>query len=896
MTARPLVLVCVLLVLTLGLVACGDSGGPHGPPLDTGADVADTGDTADAPDTEGDAQADAPDALDAADADVGEPDVPVDPGVVEGSVTVDDTTLTLSFDPFALSLTRGGETVVADASRAEVAFSGLAIALDPNYSRNRWYDPTLSQRDIDRKVVWYRAHSVRQGVEDSGGYIFTVRTRDADDTPGPDITVRLSAAEHSVQLDVACDDETHVFTNLALDAGADEGFYGFGEQFDRLDARGHIRDMQIQARGESESGVNEVHVSVHLMLSTRRYFVFLDDRAPAAFDLAATHDDAVRVTTASRDAAFHFVTEQTPIELVETYSDITGRPAQVPHWALAPQWWRNVSDREEVLDDARRSREMGFPSSVLWIDRPWSSYYHNWRFNAELYPEAEAMFDELRALGYRVVLHHSPQMSPPGTTDLPLEDASEGLYQEFAENGWFVTNEQGSVIQFPWGGGSGAFVDYSHPDAVEAVTGHIQRVTDLGAVGTKMDWDEYLQPNVQTVRLHLLFHNGESNFTMRQWYSALYHKTIIEAFNQHLGTQSFHVARSGVQRDQVWSTCIWPGDLDNDFSEHTRGPSEMQEEWNVGGLPAAIVANQSLGMSGYPCFASDIGGYRGGTPDEEVLVRWLGFGVFNGVMQLGGSRGPHMPWATDSPFSETAFDVAHKFFRLRMDLVPYAFQQFVRAHNEGTPVVRSMWMQYPDDPAARAFERDFHFGPDLLVAPIYTPSTTQRTHYVPAGRFVDWWTGETVEGPMERTVAAPLDSLPILVREGAIIPMAAPDIDTMWPEEDDDIVGYAERSEMRLYIAPAPGAQASFYNGVSAVVGETSRSVAVTVGEPDPSLDPAMAFAPDRVGLQLVAEAEPAAVLVDGQACEGCWEWDAARRLVVVAPLPVPYTAELVDD
>jgi alpha-D-xyloside xylohydrolase len=705
---------------------------------------------------------------------------------------------------------------------------------------------------------------------------------------GPDVRLTLAPAGTSVQIDVACDDPGHALTNLVLGASEGEALYGHGERFDRLDGRGLVRDMQIQARGDSESGVNEVHVSVHLMLSTRLYALFLDDRAPAAFDLGATYHDAIRVTTASRNAAFHFFTADAPMDLLETYAGIAGRPAMVPHWALAPQWWRNVSDTAEVLDDARRSRAMGYPASVLWIDRPWSSYYHNWKFNAELYPEAEAMFAELRALGYRVVLHHSPQMNPPGNTDLPSEDASEGLFARFVDNGWLVTNAQGSVIQFPWGGGNGAFVDWSHPGAVAEVRGHIERVTSLGAIGTKMDWDEYLQPNIQDFRLHIAFHNGETNFTMRQWYSALYHKAIVESFDEHLGAHSFHVVRSGVQRDHQWSTCVWPGDLDNDFSEHTRGPSERQEDWNVGGMPAAIIANQSLGMSGYPCFASDIGGYRNGRPDQEVLLRWLAFGTFNGVMQLGGSSEPHMPWSVDTPYTQALADVTHKFFRLRMDLVPYIYQQFVDAHRTGRPVVRALWLHHPEDAVARTYERDFYFGPDLLVAPIYRPGVTERTHYVPAGDFVDYWTGEAVQGPVERTVPAPIDSLPVLVRRGAIIPMAAGDVDTMWPEDDPDIVSYGERSLTRLYIVPASGATESFYNGVTAAVADDGASITVTTTTADPDLDPAMAFVPNEVALDIVLPEAPTRVTVDGEVCEECWQWLPARRILRVAPRTAP--------
>jgi alpha-D-xyloside xylohydrolase len=810
------------------------------------------------------------------------------PEINEGSVTVGETQVGLRFAPFQLKVDRGSQAVTRSYAGTEAGYGGLEVGIATELDAARWYNPTLGQDDIGDVVRWYRAEEVRSSRRDGEAFVFDVATTAEDGTRGPDIQVRLEAREHSALVRVSCADPGHVFTNLVMELSEGEGIYGLGEHFDRLDGRGLIRDMQIQLNTDSESGVNEVHVSVHMMLSTRRYGLFLDDRAPAAFDLGSTHADALRVTTASKDAAFHFFARAEPLELLETYADIAGHPAMVPHWALAPQWWRNVSDRDEVLDDARRSREQGYPASVLWIDRPWSSYYHNWRFNDVLYPEAESMFDELETLGYRVLLHHSPQLSPPGTTDLPQEDASEGLFDRFKEEDWLVKTERGMVLQLPWGGGSGAFVDFSHPGAVEEVTRQIQRVTSLGAIGTKMDWDEYLQPNLGDRRLALAFHNGETNLTMRQWYSALYHKTVIEAFDAHMGQASFHVSRSGVHRDQVWNTCIWPGDLDNDFSEHTRGPSSMQEEWNTGGLPAAVVANQSLGMSGYPCFASDIGGYRGGKASEEVLLRWVPFGVFNGVMQLGGSSEPHMPWAVDTPYSSQLAEVTATYFRLRMNLVPYIYQQFVDAHRTGRPVVRALWLHHPDDPMARTYERDFYFGPDFLVAPVYRAGVTERTHYVPAGEFVDLWTGEPITGPAERTTPAPLGSMPILVRRGAIVPMAASDVDTMWPTADPEIVSYDARSLVRIYVVPAAGASARFYNGVAVDVAADGVSLRVTTTEADPGLDPAMAFVPDTVAVDLVLPAEPADVKVDGTRCIDCWTWVPERRILRIHPRATP--------
>lgn len=110
-------------------------------------------------------------------------------------------------------------------------------------------------------------------------------------------------------------------------------------------------------------------------------------------------------------------------------------------------------------------------------------------------------------------------------------------------------------------------------------------------------------------------------------------------------------------RDQVWNSCIWPGDLGNDWTENSTAKMPAEGEWKVGGLPSAFYGALSLGMSGYPCFGSDIGGYRGGLSTDEVLLRWLELGIFHPVTQLGGAGSAHMPWVDGSPYSAEAVAV-----------------------------------------------------------------------------------------------------------------------------------------------------------------------------------------------------------------------------------------------
>jgi alpha-D-xyloside xylohydrolase len=818
-------------------------------------------------------------------------------------------------NPFALTLRDASGAVLAESRAGEpAAFGGLTLGRVAGFNRSTYYNPALPDGDGRTwDVRWFQAAEARRlgasGTGDGDGRVIIVYGTRADDgEEGPEVTVELRATTVSAAMEVrAPEEETLVFTSLTMAARSGEGFFGLGEHFDVLDGRGLVREMLMQAEFQSESGTNEVHVPVPLMLSTEGYGLFVDDHHPLGFDLAHTREDAVRATQHGQGFVAHFLADPDPLTLVEHYTALTVQPAPVPFWSLGPVWWRNRNhDAAEVLSDARRAREEGMPGSLMWIDRPWQSYYQNYLFNAGQFPDPEAMFTELRDLGYLSLLHHAPQMNLPGTSSIGPGgevDESEMLYDMYLDNGWLVTNESGSVFHFPWGGGTGAFVDWSHPDAVAHTHGLMTRITDLGVMGTKMDWDEYLQPNVGPVRMHLSFANGETNLTMKSWYSALYHKALHEGFEQAHGEPGFLLVRHGSQRNQQWATCVWPGDLDNDFTEHIRGPSDFQDQWNVGGIPAAIVANQSVGLVGFPCFASDIGGFRNGLPNEEALIRWMALGVFNAVMQLGGGGGygdSHMPWSEGTIYSQSALDITRKFFRLRTDLFPYIHNELLVAEATGRPLVRPLWAMHPQDGQARAFERDFYFGPHMLVAPVYEEGASDRQLYLPEGEWVDLWTGERRAGSQVIVRAAPWDEIPVHLRDGAIVPLAAPDIISLLPDvaEAEGIVTYQERPLTRLWIVPGRPGSLELFNGVSAesVTGASGVAVTVSIGAPSPGVDERIRFAPEAVELRVETrgtvldgavqvrvvrggvEADPGPLEAEGEG----WELQEEGRFVVV--------------
>ena len=275
---------------------------------------------------------------------------------------------------FGFSIRDCDGTVLGETRRdGPAAFEGLAIGIVEACDPGLFYDPKLRDGDgASLGVRWFRAAELRSGDVASGGAELVYATRSDDGEAGPDITVRVSTTTVSAVLDIEVpDDERIVFTALTMAADPDEGFHGLGQHFDRLDGRGLVREMQMQAESASESGTNEVHVPVPFVLSTRHWGLFVADRHPAAFDLARTREDGMRVAFFARGFRVHLLAHHDPLTMVEHYTELTAQPAHVPFWALGPVWWRNRNTHsDEVLSDARRARQLGFPGSLLWIDRP----------------------------------------------------------------------------------------------------------------------------------------------------------------------------------------------------------------------------------------------------------------------------------------------------------------------------------------------------------------------------------------------------------------------------------------------------------------------------------------------------------------------------------------------
>ncbi len=702
--------------------------------------------------------------------------------------------------PFALALSRDGAVVARTADPAiEI---GLLHPFDPTL----YPDPLAD----DGAVAYHRVTDLVEATQDGERWRLKALTDDSalsvmiELAPEADGGFLLTAAP------APADEVVHV--RLSLQAGDGEHFFGLGEYFDTFDQRGQRRDVRFALDPTIESGYNEAHIPVPSYVSTTGFGLLLDNREPLAADMASG-DPAVHLTVVAQAMAAHLVAAADPVAAEAALQRKVGTPPLWPPWMFAPFQWRDddpvtctvpcdqgcnpsQTGQDLVLADAQAMRAHKLPGSVVWIDAPWMTAFDDFNFNPVQFPDAKGMVAQLHALGYHLMVWSAPFVNSADDRGVEcgmVGPPAGGLYDEMAAKGYFVTGKDKQPVMFPWRGSSGAMTDFTNPEAFAFWKSLVKRTTDLGVVGYKMDWDEYIVAAVGSSRPGFVFHDGSTAATEHALMHELWHKAHQEALVE-AGGPGFELVRSGDAADAKYAPAVWPGDLDNDFSTHrSPGPDGTAL---VGGLPSAVNAAVSLAASLHPHYGSDIGGLRHGLPKKEVMARWSEFGALSTVMELGGGGVSHNVWDfTISDFDQELLDIYATYARLHLSLFPYLYAYVKRNSDDGTPILRAPGMMYPDDAALLAASYEYFFGEDLLVAPVVVDGARARDVTFPTGRWVSWWTGEIVNGPTTAKIDAPLDRLPLYARAGAIVPLLAPDVDTLAPASDPGVVTAEMRAD-----------------------------------------------------------------------------------------------------
>ena len=505
-----------------------------------------------------------------------------------------------------------------------------------------------------------------------------------------------------------------------------EVLYGLGERYDRLDRRGmHAYLWNVDTGFCTVQG--EAYQNVPLMHSTAGYALFFNTMFGGNTDSGVTVPDKT-LYDFNGDAQDLFVFTGTPLENLDSYTRLTGRPILPPRWAY--EYWMGAS-----LDGWRFAGKDPLVNLKEYIDGYADmGIHHVAACYGETAPcQTKEAYEMLEPSGCRMLFWNFPAYGRKDSAALLHTTSPARLPHPMMKKG------SRYVLPDNW-------LDFTHPDAKTVMRHKYARYFDWGLKGAMIDFGEFIDPDWKC-------HNGKDGNAMHNEHSYWYAKTMKEVFEERCGDDYVLFERSGCAGAQHYCT-------------HFGGDQKATFE----GLNQAYFGMLSASVSGLVNWGSDIGGL-GGAPSDETYIRWLQLSAFNPIMRAhaDGCK-PHNPWNYGDPATE----VFKTLYWWRENMLPYLYSLAVEAHKTGAPFVRPMPFVYPDDAALRTAEDQFFFGSELLVAPVLSERRNWRTVQFPDGHYTSLWDGETVEGGRRLAVKAPLDTIPVFLRDGAILPLTLP--------------------------------------------------------------------------------------------------------------------------
>jgi len=719
------------------------------------------------------------------------------------TLTSGDATLQLLPDGGPLTFARGSQTLLTFQPTAFQVGTVDALGTDGDSYDPYWLavdDPPPAPQGLQ----WRQGSVLR--LESSTSTEMVVGL----DLDGGSATLDFKAeapGAFSASLTATVTGQSIAYFRVAPDADPTESFYGLGEWGDAVNHRGTLRPMQMEV-GDLENGDDEDHVPVPLIVGTRGWGLFVQSQRPGVFDVARASPTLVQVTygTAQDSGSgllFHLFSEAQPLDVLKHYYDVTGYPGLPAPWAYGPLLWRDeIANQAQLIADISQIRTLHLAASGIWFDRPYATGVETFDFNPAKFPDPPAMLQALHDAGLRYGIWQAPYTASASNSDpAPAQLA-------YAQaNGYFPPTS--GILLNAWG----APLDLTNPAAYAWWAQNLQAYTaplgdgGFGVEGFKLDYAEDVVVGLYGQAEPWLFADGSDELTMHYGYTMLYHRIHRDLLPAAGG---FLLCRTGRWGDQVRGGIIWPGDLDATFD--AQGDPLPDGTLAVGGLPAALIKGIGLSASGFPFYASDTGGYKHAPADNETWIRWTEANAVATAMEVGDASS-QMPWeyAANGRTAQSLTDY-QRYASLHLRLFPYVWSYAQAMAETGRPITRPFGLAYPalaEDP-----DDEYLFGDDLLVAPIVAAGQTSRTVLLPPGVWVGWWDGQAQQGGAagaQVTVAADLDTLPLFLAQGGIVPMLRDTIDTLAPVPAGSAIDSFANDAGVLWARVAPGPSATSF-------------------------------------------------------------------------------------
>ncbi|WP_181348110.1 TIM-barrel domain-containing protein [Thalassobacillus sp. CUG 92003] len=477
--------------------------------------------------------------------------------------------------------------------------------------------------------------------------------------------------------------------------------------------------------------------------------VFLDNSHRTEFDMQ-TFRNRMKIAAEGGKLNTYIILAEDIKDTVRAYTAITGTTPLPPRWSLGYHQSRySYRSEEEVRAVAEAFDTYDIPLDCLFLDIHYMDDYKVFTFDKDRFPHASGLIKDLNQQGIDVV-----PIVDPGVK----KDVEYPVYRDGVEQGLFSTYIDGSIYYGEVWPGLSAFPDFFQ-SKTQKWWGHLHTFyTEKGVRGI---WNDMNEPSVfnetKTMDLEVM-HNQDGNLISHREGHNLYGLYMSKATYEGLqaclpNTRPFSLTRAGYAGVQRYSA-VWTGD--------------NRSHWEHLEMSLPMIMN--LGMSGVAFSGADVGGFASDC-SSELLVRWTQVGAFLPYFRNHSVQDSiyQEPWV----FDEQTLRIVKKYIQLRYTFLPYVYTLFHETEQSGVPVVRSLVMEYPDDRKTMDISDQFLLGKDIMVAPLLRPGQTHRAVYFPEGTWYDWWSGETIEGGHYQLVHAALDTIPVFVRAGTVLPLGS---------------------------------------------------------------------------------------------------------------------------
>ncbi|MBR6583729.1 MAG: glycoside hydrolase family 31 protein, partial [Treponema sp.] len=537
--------------------------------------------------------------------------------------------------------------------------------------------------------------------------------------------------------------------SVRFESNDSEKIFGMGQyQTPYLDMKGCFLEL---AQRNSQ-------ISIPFAVSNLGYGFLWNNPAVGHVNFAKNITEWVAECTKEMD--YWITAEDTPAKIIENFTAAVGRaPALTKDYLGFWQCKLRYRTQEEVLSVARKYKEMGIHLDVIVID-----FFHwprqgDWCFDKEYWPDPKAMCDELHAMGTKVMVSVWPSV-----------DKKCSHFYEMQDRGFLVRTERGSNQTYDFNGDCLTF-DATNPEAREYLWEICKK--NYADYGIDMFWLDNAEPDFNVYDYGNYRYQMGSALSCSNIYPLLYSKAFYDGMKADGRKNFVNLERCAWVGSQKYNQVLWNGDVQSTFEC----------------LEAAVYQGQNMGLAGIPWWTTDIGGFMYGNPKDpafvELLERWFEFAVFSPILRLHGDRDPHdIPPLDKDPnrgygggylytgqnneiwsYDPEAQKIMEEQIKLRESLVPYIEKVMKEASENGSPAMRTMFYEFPNNEKCWELKDQYMFGSEYLVAPILKAGLTSREVYLPAGKWENIHTGQVVEGGKTITCDAPIHQIPVFKKK-----------------------------------------------------------------------------------------------------------------------------------